>query len=229
MHYEFFYIFALTKLLNNIVNKIMSEEKQNITKEQLILQVAEQEFLTKGFDGARTTTIAEKAGVTHAMLHYYFRTKELLFERIINDKMKILSQSMIVVLGNPELPIVDRIRDGVASHFDFVYKNPLLPHLLINEIISNKDRYEIYFNKYKSVLNDIISKLQTDIDNAAKNNEIQHIDVRDLFMSIFSLNIFSFVAFPVFNYLIEESDYEKYVEARKKENIETIMRRIKKI
>lgn len=229
MHYEFFYIFALTKLLNNIVNKIMSEEKQNITKEQLILQVAEQEFLTKGFDGARTTTIAKKAGVTHAMLHYYFRTKELLFERIINDKMKILSQSMIVVLGNPELPIVDRIRDGVASHFDFVYKNPLLPHLLINEIISNKDRYEIYFNKYKSVLNDIISKLQTDIDNAAKNNEIQHIDVRDLFMSIFSLNIFSFVAFPVFNYLIEESDYEKYVEARKKENIETIMRRIKKI
>ena len=55
------------------------------TKEQAILAAAEQEFLAKGFDGARTTSIAAAAGVTHAMLHYYFRTKENIFERILDE------------------------------------------------------------------------------------------------------------------------------------------------
>ncbi|MBQ2779515.1 MAG: helix-turn-helix transcriptional regulator, partial [Bacteroidaceae bacterium] len=48
-----------------------NQEKQS--KEQQILAAAEQEFLTRGYDGARTTSIAQAAGVTHAMLHYYFR------------------------------------------------------------------------------------------------------------------------------------------------------------
>lgn len=47
--------------------------------EARILQAAEHEFLTKGYAGARTTSIAEAAGVTHAMFHYYFRTKDKLF------------------------------------------------------------------------------------------------------------------------------------------------------
>ena len=57
--------------------------------EQRILQAAEEEFLQKGLEGARTTTIAERAGVTHAMLHYYFRTKGMLFERINRKDAKV--------------------------------------------------------------------------------------------------------------------------------------------
>ena len=71
-----------------------NKEKQN--KEQQILAAAEQEFLTKGFDGARTTTIAKAAGVTHAMLHYYFRTKEQLFER----DMTIATPQRISITAN---------------------------------------------------------------------------------------------------------------------------------
>ena len=73
------------------------QEKQ--TKEQLILAAAEHEFLTKGYDSARTTSIAQAAGVTHAMLHYYFRTKEQLFERIVDEKYKLMSHSMLTVMG----------------------------------------------------------------------------------------------------------------------------------
>ena len=62
-------------------------------KEQEILEAAEREFIAKGFAGARTTSIAEAAGVTHAMLHYYFRTKEQLFERILDEKMRLMGES----------------------------------------------------------------------------------------------------------------------------------------
>ena len=64
-------------------------------KEQAILEAAEREFIVKGFAGARTTSIAEAAGVTHAMLHYYFRTKEQLFERILDEKMRLMGESVL--------------------------------------------------------------------------------------------------------------------------------------
>ena len=75
----------------------MSEQEKK-SKEQLILEVAESEFFSKGFDGTRTVVIAQKAGVTHAMLHYYFRTKEQLFDRIISDKFELISQMVLNLL-----------------------------------------------------------------------------------------------------------------------------------
>ena len=70
-------------------------------KEQAILEAAEREFIVKGFAGARTTSIAEAAGVTHAMLHYYFRTKEQLFERILDEKMRLMGESVLAAFGQP--------------------------------------------------------------------------------------------------------------------------------
>ena len=101
-------------------------------KEQAILEAAEREFLDKGFAGARTTSIAEAAGVTHAMLHYYFRTKEQLFERILDEKTRLMSQSVLTAFGQPDLPLQERIRDGVESHFDFIAANPDLPRFIVN-------------------------------------------------------------------------------------------------
>ena len=80
----------------------MTKPQQN--KEQAILKAAEREFLTKGYAGARTTSIAEAAGVTHAMLHYYFRTKEHIFERILDEKMRLMSESVLAAFGQPGLP-----------------------------------------------------------------------------------------------------------------------------
>lgn len=82
-------------------------------KEQAILEAAEREFLDKGFAGARTTSIAKAAGVTHAMLHYYFRTKEQLFERILDEKTRLMSQSVLTAFGQPDLPL--RNASGTAS------------------------------------------------------------------------------------------------------------------
>ena len=84
-------------------------------KEQAILEAAEREFIVKGFAGARTTSIAEAAGVTHAMLHYYFRTKEQLFERILDEKMRLMGESVLAAFGQPGLPLAERLRDGIPT------------------------------------------------------------------------------------------------------------------
>lgn len=205
-----------------------NQEKQS--KEQQILAAAEQEFLTKGYDGARTTSIAQAAGVTHAMLHYYFRTKEQLFERIVDDKFATMSHSMVAIMGDPSLPIVERIKGGIAAHFDFIAANPLLPRFVINEIVSRPERYEVLYKRAGFVVNSVYNSLQAEVDSAAERGEMEKVDIKMLFISIMSLNIFTFVAYPFMEPIMGElmANREQFLAERKAENIETILRRIKK-
>ena len=115
------------------------EQKPAQKREQAILEAAEREFLKKGFDGARTTSIAAAAGVTHAMLHYYFRTKEQLFERILDEKMRMMGQSVLAAFGDARLPLIERLRNGIERHFDFIAANPDLPRFIVNEVFARPE------------------------------------------------------------------------------------------
>ena len=202
----------------------------NQNKEQLILEAAESEFAAKGYDGARTTSIAKAAGVTHAMLHYYFRTKELLFERIIDKKISEITPLLTYLFGNEKLPLTERIREAVSVHFDFITANPKLAKFLINEIMPKKERCEMVKSRIEGIFH-LFDKLQKEVDTAAERGEIEQFSVIHLFQSILSLNIFTIeMASFAKNVIPGDSPTTKeFLIARKEENIETIMRRIKKI
>ena len=210
----------------------MHDQEKNNT-EQLILEAAEQEFFAKGFGGARTAVIAEKAGVTHAMLHYYFRKKEYLFERIVAKNISLLAQTITAAMGNSDLPIVERLKSGIAAHFDLIAANPQLPRFFLNEVLSRPEHYHIMYERIKEV-SEKLATLQKDVDEASGRGEIEQVDIRMLLISLLSLNIFPFIAYafiePVSNELLGGmmADREKYLAMRKAENIEMIMRRIKK-
>ena len=199
------------------------------SKELQILEAAEREFLEKGYDGARTISIAKTAGVTHAMLHYYFRTKEQLFERIIDKKMKEIVPLMTHLFGNSDFPLVKRIEEAVSAHFDFVVANPDLPKFLINEVLPHQHRCEMFRAKVADVLH-LFDYLQTEVDDAANRGEVEHFHVVLLFQTILSLNILAVAMTHFAENMMggDASQFESLLAARKAENIETIMRRIKK-
>lgn len=209
-------------------------EQEKPNTEQLILEAAEQEFFAKGFSGARTTVIAKKAGVTHAMLHYYFRTKEQLFEQIIQKNISTLAQAVIVAMGNPDMPFVERLKSGIASHFDLIEANPQLPRFFLNEVLSRPEHYHILYARIKEIGEKLFANLQREADEAVERGEIERVDVRMLFISILSLNVFPFISYafiePLSGVLMGGlmADKENYFALRKAENIEMILRRIKK-
>ena len=207
----------------------MSEQVAQ-SKEQQILEAAEREFLKKGYDGARTTSIAKAAGVTHAMLHYYFRTKEQLFERFIDKKMSEVVPLLTHLFGNSDLPLVERIEKTISVHFDFVATNPDLPRFLINEILPYKERCDLFYSKVANFLY-LFNNLQREVNEAAARGEVEQFNVLLLFQSILSLNIFpSLMANMIENLMSNNEQSMKEIFAqRKAENIELIMRRIKKI
>lgn len=201
-------------------------KKQN--KEQDILIAAEEEFLTKGYDGARTTSIAQKAGVTHAMLHYYFRTKEQLFERIVEQKFSTVGMSMASVIADTSLPIVDRIIHGAGVHFDIASKDPKLPAFIIHEILSNPERSTVIREKVKWIALNVHQNLQAQLDMAANRGEIRKVDAGDLLLDIISLNVFSILIYPFMSQVADGflPNYEDFKVKRKAEIADTIRRKL---
>ena len=197
---------------------------------QAILQAAEHEFLTKGFDGARTISIARAAGVTHAMLHYYFRTKEHIFERILDEKMHLMGQSILTAIGQSGLPLQERLSDAIGRHFDFIAANPDLPRFVVNEIVSRPERYDTMRVRIRKIADPLMRDLQQELDESAEQGLTEPIDARILLLDIISLNVFSFIAYPILEPVLGDltADRDRFFALRKEENIEIILRRLRK-
>jgi AcrR family transcriptional regulator len=206
----------------------MTSEEKN--KEQAILEAAEKEFLEKGFEASKTTKIASLAGVTHAMLHYYYRTKGNLFNMVFEQKINLLKNSLHPLFHNQELPLLERIQIGMEKHFNFIAANPNLPHFVINELVTKPKLKDLFVKKVSSTAQQLIEQLQVEIDKEVERGTICPIKAITLLIDIASLNIFVFAALPVLR-LVGPSFYtneQEFLEERKKENVEIIMRRLKK-
>lgn len=218
----FFYNFALTNLL---VKMDKHNCKQKDT-ETLILEAATKEFGAKGFDGARTSTIAAEAGVTHAMLHYYFRTKKKLFERIFQDKINQIINVILSSMIESKEDIKTRIRKMIERHIDFLNDNKELPTYFINTINTQPQSYIEAITRLLGEIHERLDNFQEILDAAHKKGEINKVDARTLVGDIACLNVFPFVAYPIMMTTMGYDDFDTFITDRKKENIEIILKRI---
>ena len=194
--------------------------------EKRILAAAEQEFMLKGYGGARTTAIAERAGVTHTMLHYYYRTKESLFDKIIEEKAnELLGQMMSLCPAEDNRLITDKMCDVVERHFDLLVENPLLPGFVISELRSNPERLNGWFSKISDAVTSLAGPLQQELDRSAARGATCHISVILLLTDIMSLNISS-VSFADVLCRMYGIGKEEYLALRRKENVEVIRKRL---
>ena len=198
---------------------------QNDT-ERAILTAAEQEFMLTGYGGARTTAIAEKAGVTHAMLHYYYRTKDSLFNRIIEEKAAELLNQVLALFSTVEhTSFADKICHVVERHFDMLVQNPLLPGFVLTELRNNPERLEGWFTKIGDAVKMLAPDLQAEVERVSAEGTICHLPVQALLSDIVFLNISSVGFADVFCRIFGQ-DKDAYLEMRRKENVETIRKRL---
>lgn len=110
--------------------------KKEISTEEKIKQAAKTIFLQKGFHGCTTRDIAREAGMNVALLCYYFRSKELLFQQVFQSIMEEFMNSLIQVFRE-ELSLKDKIRILIQKRYEFVEKNPDFPNFIHNELKQN--------------------------------------------------------------------------------------------
>ena len=115
----------------------MTDQEKN-TEEQ-IFEAAHKVFTQKGFDGARMQEIAEEAGLNKALLHYYYRTKEKLFDAILKQVFKNFFPKVFSFMGS-DIPISDKIGQFVDKYIDLIQGNPFIPNFIIGELNRNPER-----------------------------------------------------------------------------------------
>lgn len=197
-------------------------------KEQQILAAAEEEFFAVGYDRAKTTSIAARAGVTHAMLHYYFRTKENLFNKIFNSKIDLIYKMITSIFVNKEMPIMDKVEAGIRAHFQVLVENPRLPQFIFTEIFSKEERMATYKEKLKPMIDAFIPGVQAVFDQLHEKGEIAQASALDILQDMIFLNVTTFLFDPMFNGLVYDSGKrEEHLNNRLEENIRLIQNRLK--
>ncbi len=211
-------------MFNKFVNTTM---KENENKEQAILQAAEKEFLARGFDGAKPTAIAEPAGVTHALLHYYFRTKESLVNKVLDNKIELLEASVVDAFANSEAPLPTRIEQGMRRHFQFMLENPDLPRFVVNEFFARPERAGQLHVRLRSLVGRVAGALQHEMRQLAERGEIARVDLPDLLLDIISLNVFPFLCHRVIVPLLApDLGTDAFFRTRLEENVTVILKRL---
>ena len=197
--------------------------------EQAILEAAERIFIQKGYAETRTTEIADAAGVNHALLHYYFRTKEALFERIFQKKAAQMLDFFVKAFDS-DLPFFEKLQFGIENHFDFIAEEPGLPFFIMREIVHNEERKKMVHQRIAPMALEMMERLSGFIQEEIDKGTIRPVHSQDLLLNIVSLNVFSFVAMQVFFYSKNTNQSEMlkhFLEERKKNNVETIINSIK--
>jgi len=188
-----------------------------------ILEAAEKEFVDKGFAGARTTIIAMNAGLSHTMLHYYFKTKEQLFDEVLLSKISFFQQSVLSAFDVSEMPIEECIIEGARRHFDFLTVNPSLPRFAL--IALPKQHLRQLVHLIAPIAKQKFPSVQQRLDEAYARGEINKVDFPMLCVTIVSLNLLPFLANDVLSCVsevVEGFEPSAFVERRKEENLQII-------
>ncbi|WP_299110370.1 TetR/AcrR family transcriptional regulator [uncultured Winogradskyella sp.] len=202
----------------------MKKTKDENTEVQ-ILEAAKNVFQSKGMDGARMQEIADIAGINKAMLHYYYRNKQLLFEAVFNNAFSLLAPQLNTIL-NDDSSIEKKIRNFTSNYISFMDKHPYLPAFVIQELNRNPE----FILKMKNNLGfPNIEKFKIQVNQEVKDGILKPISAEQLFMNIMALNVFPFVAKPLLMAFTNtgDEDYNKLIEKRKTEVADFIINSIK--
>lgn len=205
----------------------MVKKKLELSTEDKIIAAARKVFLKKGIDGARMQEIADEAGINKAMLHYYFRSKDKLFEFIFQETASKLFPHFEAVLDS-NLDIFEKIRQVVKGYIDIIAENPFLPLFVMNAInsdagISIKDSLIKQKPKF-------FSRFVEEIEKSTKKGLIKKVDAPNVLINLLSMCAFPFIAKPMIAGMLSINDksYAQLIEKRKTEVADFIIAAIKK-
>lgn len=190
--------------------------QKDLSTEEKILAAAKKVFLRDGLHGSRMQDIADEAGINKALLHYYFRTKEKLFESIFQQvKGGLLPR--VAEIFKSDLPLFEKLRLFIDNYIDLLVESPYVPLFMMNE--SNKDPEKFIekigvLEKLQSFLPYFIVQLQDEIE---KGN-IRPIHPMHLLMNTMSMCVFPFLAKPMLQRVggMTDAQYMELMQERKK-------------
>ena len=180
------------------------------TTEEKIKEAARQVFTQKGFAATRTRDIAEAAGINLALLNYYFRSKEKLFDLVMLENIQKFVMAMKGVFNNEALTLVEKVTALIDNYISLLLKNPNLPLFILSEIRANPEKLAANMGIREMLLqSDFYRQLQ------AAGHQVHPIH---FIMNIIGLAVFPFIANPLLKVIgdLKQADFDMLMEERRR-------------
>ena len=184
----------------------------NSITEQKIKEAARKVFVKKGYDAARTRDIAEEAGVNLALINYYYRSKEFLFDKIILESIDAFRNSLYAMMNDPATSIYEKIRLVVENYYTMFEQNPELPMFIFHELENKNEKILNEINP-RGIIHESVFEKQL-IEHGKTQEEAEQV-----FLNIVSVIILPFLGKSFIKILcgVNDTGYKEILNKRKEE------------
>ncbi len=181
--------------------------------EQKIKEAARKLFTEKGFDAVKTRDIAAEAGINLALLNYYFRSKEKLFDIVMVENFEQFIQQLIPVFGNESLTVEERFVQITTRYIEMLKANPDLPFFIMNQMRGDS-------SKLLAVREKMTKVREAFLQNIGKNmagGKVTQTNIAHFMMNYMGLIIFPFIARPMLMKVnnLSKKEFDDLMEERK--------------
>jgi TetR/AcrR family transcriptional regulator len=193
--------------------------------ETTILDAARKVFVQHGFDGTTMQMIADESGINKALLHYYYRSKDRLFEAVFIEAFSKMIPNLMKIFTT-DTDFFEKIRGFVDVYIGTLLQYPQIPLFILHELRRNPDRI-VELIKSTGIKPELFMNL---IKQEIQKGTIVPIDPLQLMVNLLALCIFPFAARPMIQGFIFKNDtkaYQDFLEKRKKEAADFIIKAIK--
>ena len=176
---------------------------ENNILEEKIIAVAKEVFIEKGFDGASMSDIAARVGINRPTLHYYYRTKDKMFQAVFLSIIQSFIPKIQDVFVDDNKPFSEKIRIVVDTYLEVAKNNPYLPMFVMREINRNAKDFikavkPVYMDKF-------LSHIAIYLQSTMEKGEIKKVPLRIVFNTFYGLMSFPFLSKDL---IFMESDKE---------------------
>ncbi len=161
-----------------------------------ILKAAVREFAQEGVAGARTDAIAQSAGVNKALLYYYFKDKEALYDAVLDHVFGGVRAAIHEALSRP-LPPREKLAGYVCAHFDYIASNPLYPRIVNAEFLRAGKHPSRLERIAKHYFRPVFLELSALLKQGEESGDFRRVNPIHFIPSMISAIVFYFTTAPI--------------------------------
>ena len=169
----------------------MTESVSNENLETKIIEIAKQQFIENGFAETSMSDIAAKVGINRPGLHYYFRTKERMFQAVFGEIVLFLLPKIQDIVLQKDKPVTERVGGVIDAYFEVFSENPRLPLFVMRE--SNRDVNHLINTLADLRLERNFLEIARSLQDEMDSGRLKPVPLRFVFFTFYSLLIMPFV------------------------------------
>jgi len=188
--------------------------EKNSTTEEKIKQAARKVFTQKGYAGTRTRDIAEESGFNLALINYYFRSKEKLFDIIMTEEISGFAKKVLEIVNTATTSFYEKVEQISESYIGFLIDHPGVPLFIINTMNDDPKKFfsKIGFGAKTQPPIMLIQLLEILI------KEKRNVHPMNIMMNVIGMIVFPFLATPIAQRVgnMSKNEFMLILEHRKK-------------